>query len=97
MKVVLTTPHTGPWSFALGTGVVGVPLLTPKALANYSRRAALAPLHSFDASVQLTAQKDSTTNNPPLRFLIFKSYDYLVCFGPLFLVKKSRYAVGGDL
>ena len=89
MEVVLTAPHTVPLSLALATSVVRVPLLTFEALIGARSGGALAFVNSLNAFVMLTSKKHSATKHPLLGFLIFKTDDYFVDFGPFFLVKKS--------
>ena len=88
MKVVVSTPHTGPLSLALGTGVVWIPPLTFEALVDFHSRVSWSPFKGFHTFVVLVSQEDSTANHPPLGFLIFQAnYDF-IRFTPVLFVKK---------
>ena len=91
MKVVVSTPHTGPLTFALGTGVVWIPPLTSEALVDFRSRVPRSPIESFHTFVVLEAKEDSTANHPLLGFLIFQTnYDF-IRFTPIFFVEKPSY------
>ena len=89
VEVVRAAPHTGPLPFALGTGVVRVPLLALEALIWACSRGALTFINSLNAFVVLISKKHSAAKHPLLDFLIFKTDDYFVDFGPFFPIKKS--------
>ena len=61
VEVVLTAPHTMPLAFALGAGVVRVPLLTFEALIDARSGGACAFVNHLNTFVVLTTEKDSTT------------------------------------
>ena len=78
MKVVVSAPHTGPLTFALGTGVVWIPPLTSEALVDSYSRVPWSSIKGFHTFVVLEAQEDSTANHPLLGFLIFQTnYDFI--------------------
>ena len=91
MKVVFTTPHTGPLTFALGTSVVWIPPLTSEALVDFRSRVPRSPIESFHTFVVLEAKEDSTANHPLLGFLIFQTYYDFIRFTPIFFVEKPSY------
>ena len=90
VKVVSTAPHTGPLSFALGTGVIRIPLLTLKALLDARGRGTLALLNNLHAFVVLIAKVHPPTKHLLLGFLIFKCDYYFENFCPFFFIEESH-------
>ena len=91
MKVVVSTPHTGPLSLALGTGVVRIPPLTSEALVDSCSRVPWSPIEGLHTFVVLEAQEDPTANHPLLGFLIFQTnYDLIRLTSVLFVKKPSN-------
>ena len=92
VKVVRPTPKTGPFTLTLAAGVVRIPLLTIKALADGIARVLSLSIMGINAPVMLIPKIDAIPEDLLLSFLIFKAYYNLIGFGPFFFVKEPRKA-----